>query len=58
MAILNLTSIKDIFEKIVMQFEIKEANSNKSETDDLDSDRKHINTGSELLSGTGGAETS
>ena len=60
MAILNLTSIKDIFEKIVMQFEIKEANSGHSEQTDLDSDRKHVNAGSELLleSGTGGAEDS
>ena len=59
MAILNLTSIKEIFEKIVMQFEIKEANSGRPQTY-LDSERKHDNAGSDLLleSGTGGAETS
>ena len=60
MAILNLTSIMDIFEKIVMQFEIKEANSNGLHQVDLESDRKHAGAGSELLleSSTGGAETS
>ena len=60
MAILNLTSIKDIFEKIVMQFELKETNSGHHYQSDLESDRKHANIGNGLLleSGTGGAEDS